>query len=288
MTCSHLDPGITELMTRTSTRAACHSDARVSPITQDAAKDATRCALAQHAAEGKAALAAAMEAQGKAAQAATDKTQRLLVAALLRHQKANEAAAAATLRTEDARARVVTWLQHRAGLLSRSAFSATNAMYNTFSTRRLCITFDSRTASSLRLAVEHFRLICTGARRRAARRSRGNAGNACGVPAGDAGGRIGRARHRDAGRHASGAADARRPSCSMAPAGGSGFCHAWPGASVQAGAGRAGSVSSRRCSASCCAPARRAAATERAAGRASARKCCALQRHAITGCAAAG
>ena len=47
-----------------------------------------------------------MKAQGKAAQAATDKMQRLLVAALLRHQKANEAAAAATLRTEDARARV--------------------------------------------------------------------------------------------------------------------------------------------------------------------------------------
>ena len=81
----------------------------MSPVTQDAASDATRCTLVQHAAEGRAALAAAMEAQSKAAQAATDRTQRLLVAALLRHQKANEAAAATTLRTEDARVRAATW-----------------------------------------------------------------------------------------------------------------------------------------------------------------------------------
>ena len=79
-------------------------------VEQDAATAATRSDLVQHAAEGKTVLAAAMEAQGKAAQAATDNMQRLLVAALLRHQKANEAAAASTLRAEDARARLLdTW-----------------------------------------------------------------------------------------------------------------------------------------------------------------------------------
>ncbi len=116
--------------THESTRSACHSDADVSGVTQDAANTAARSALVQHAAEGKAALAAAMEAQAKAAQAATDKTQRLLVAALLRHQKANEAAAAATLRTEDARVRVASWHQHRAGLLGSTAHPATPASYS--------------------------------------------------------------------------------------------------------------------------------------------------------------
>ena len=66
-----------------------------------------RSALVEHAAEGQAALAAALEAQGQVAQAAAEKMQRLLVTALLRQKQANEATAAALLRTEDAQVRLM-------------------------------------------------------------------------------------------------------------------------------------------------------------------------------------
>ena len=73
-------------------------------LLQVAANAATCAALAQHAPAAQKALSEALDVHGRAAQAAADKQQRLLVAALLRHQKANEAMAAAALRGNDAQA----------------------------------------------------------------------------------------------------------------------------------------------------------------------------------------
>ena len=70
---------------------------------QAAASAELRAALSASAAAAEQTLSAALEAHGRSAQAAAEKQQRLLVAALLRHQRANETTMAATLRKDDGR-----------------------------------------------------------------------------------------------------------------------------------------------------------------------------------------
>jgi hypothetical protein len=79
-----------------------------SALLQAAADAAMQTVLAQHAAAAQKALGDALYAHGRAAQAAAEKQQRLLVAALLRHQKSIEATATVALRADDAQASAFT------------------------------------------------------------------------------------------------------------------------------------------------------------------------------------